>query len=125
MSSSVRAQVAALLAPYLPGTWAVKPHTVKSINTLTKTTLYIEHTGIDPLAAAPVGHVQNTVVATVLSPLTDYAKAEDALDADVLTLVTSLDGSDTLGFVRAEKTEVIETYLGWAVHLTAITQKEE
>jgi hypothetical protein len=124
MSTSVRAQVAAFLEPLIPERWDVKPYTVKSIGTLSVPTLFIEHTAIDPLPAAPVGNVQNTVVLTILSNLTDYAQAEDDIDPGVLTLITALDGHDQLGFVRAEKNAVIDTYLGWAVTVTAITEKE-
>lgn len=124
MSSSVRAQVAAKLAPHIPDGWAVKPHTVKQVTTLSRTTLYVEHTGIGPLPDAPESHVSSTVVVTVLSHLTDYEKAEDALDTPILALITDLDGDTELGFERAEKTAVNDTYLGWAITLTVTTAKE-
>ncbi|NYE20514.1 hypothetical protein [Microbacterium immunditiarum] len=124
MSSSVRAQVAAMLAPFVSDEWTVKPHTVKQVDTLARPTLFIEHTGIDPLEVSPFGHVQSTVVVTVLSHLTDYSKAEDALDVPVLELITDLDTDDRLEFRNARKTSVHDTYLGWAIELTVITAKE-
>lgn len=124
MSSSVRAQVAEKLAPYIPAGWDVDAFTVKTVATLSRTTVYIEHTGIAPLDAAPVGYVSSTVTVTVLSPLNDWEKAEDALDVPVLAFITDLDGDTELAFARANKTSVKDTYLGWAIELTVITAKE-
>jgi hypothetical protein len=120
----VRAQVAAKLAPFIPAAWAVVPHTVKQVATLSRPTVYIEHTGIGALGEAPVGHVSNTVVVTVLSDLIDWAKAEDALDVPVLALITDIDGDAEIGFESAAKTSIKDTYLGWAITLTVTTAKE-
>lgn len=124
MSASVRAQVAEMLAPFLPAEWTVKPHTVKQVTTLARPTLFIEHTTITPLLEAPAEHVQSTVAVTVVSHLTDYQKAEDALDVPVLELLTNLDTHPRLGFERAEKIAVADTYLAWAITLTVTTSKE-
>ena len=128
MSSSVRAQVAAFLAPLIPTGWAVKPNTVKQITTLNKPTLFIEHTGIEPSPEAPIGTVHNQVVVTFLSRHTDYAKAEDELDADVLEFINQLDGSEQLAWSKADKVSVPADeprYLGWAITLTVITETKE
>lgn len=125
MSSSVREQVRVLLQPLITGNgWSVKPHTVRQVATLDRPTVYIEHTGIDPLAAAPVGSVDNTVVVTILDHHTDYTQAEDALDAKVMDLITKLDAHERLNWDNARKVEVAEKYLGWAISLTVITEKE-
>lgn len=125
MSSSVRAQVQALLQPLITGNlWSVKPHTVKQVQTISRATVFIEHTGIDPMPTAPVGRVDNQCVVTIVSPLTDYSQAEDSLDAKVMDLVNALDGSDRLEWVNARKVEIADTYLGWAITLTLITEKE-
>jgi hypothetical protein len=121
----VRAQVAALIKPWTDDhKWAVKPNTVKGITTLAKPTVFIEHTSIEQLDAAPIGNVSNTVVVTFLDSHTDYAQAEDALDGDVLDFITQLDASDRLDWTKAEKVTVIDTYLGWAVTVNLITAKE-
>lgn len=126
MSSSVREQVAALIKPLITGNrWSIQPHTVKQLGTsLTRTTVFIEHTGIDPQPIAPVGMVDNTCIVTILSALADWQKAEDALDAKVMDLIAALDASTILTWSNARKVEVAETYLGWAITLTVITQKE-
>lgn len=124
MSSSVRAQVAAKLAPYWPDGWDVEAHTVKTAPTIARVTAYIEHTGYTALSAAPVGHVESTVTVTVLSPLNDWEKAEEQLDVPVLAFITDLDGDTELRFDRANKTTVKDTYLGWAIELAVITAKE-
>lgn len=125
MSSNVRAEVAELLAPLIADSgWAVKPHTVKRLTTLAEPTLYIEHVGIEQAEVAPVGTVTNTVVVTIVDHHTDYEKAEDALDPGVLELITALDAHTRLAWSRADKTEIADTYLAWALRLTVITEKE-
>lgn len=125
MSSSVREQVAALIQPLITGNrWSVKPHTVKQLTTISRPTVFIEHTGIDPLPTAPVGRVDNQCVVTIVSQLTDYQKAEDALDVKVIHLINALDGSDHLEWLNARKVEIADTYLGWAITLTLLTEKE-
>lgn len=126
MSSSVRDQVAALIKPLITGNrWSIQPHTVKQLGTsLSRTTVFIEHTGIDPLPAAPVGSVDNTCVVTIVSPLADWQRAEDALDAKVMDFVAALDASTILEWSTVRKVEIADTYLGWAITLTTITQKE-
>lgn len=125
MSSSVRAQVAALLQPLITGNrWSVKPYTVKQLQTISRPTVFIEHTGIDPEPVAPVGMVNNTCVVTILSHLLDYQLAEDALDEKVMQLVAALDGSPVLNWQTVRKVEVKDTYLGWAITLTLTTAKE-
>lgn len=126
MSSSVRAQLQALLQPLITGNrWSVVPNTVKQVKSLSRTTVFIEHTGIDVNPSAPMGSVDNTCVVTILSPLVDYAKAEDALDAKVMDLVAALDADAQLGWQNARKTEVADTYLGWAITLTLTTERQE
>lgn len=125
MSSSVREVARTLLQPLITGNrWSVKPHTVKQISTLSRPTVFIEHTNIEQLPTAPIGQVQNTLVVTILSHHTDYVQAEDALDAAVLELIVKLDEHLRLNWVRAEKITVKDTYLGWAITLTLITDKE-
>lgn len=125
MSTRVAVQVAELITPLVEANgWDIKRHTVKQVLTLSKPTVYIEHTNAVQLDMAPVGHVLNTCVVTILDHHTNYDTAEDAIDAAVLELITELDGSDRLTFVKADKTEVVETYLGWAITLTFISEKE-
>lgn len=125
MPTSVRAEVAGLIKTWTDThKWAVKPNTVKTVTTLAKPTVFIEHTTIEPLVAAPIGHVSNSVVVTFLDSHTDYAQAEDVLDADVLDFITELDASDCLDWSKAEKVTVLDTYLGWAVTVSLITAKE-
>jgi hypothetical protein len=125
MSTSVRAQVAAMLATLVTDeSWAIKPHTVKQVLTLSKPTVYVEHTGITALPEAPIGHLRNTVAVTILDPHTDWDKAEDDLDTAVLELITALDAHDRLAVTEATKTSIADAYLGWAITLTLITDKE-
>lgn len=125
MSSSVRDLVRTMLQPLITGKrWSVKPHTVRQVLTLDRPTVYIEHTVVNVLVAAPIGSVENTVVVTILDHHTDYDKAEDALDVAVLDLILDLDSHERLAWTKAEKVEVADKYLGWAITLTVITEKE-
>ncbi|GAA2951589.1 hypothetical protein [Microbacterium schleiferi] len=123
-SDSIREQVHALLTPIYPDGWTVNPYTVKGVDQLAKTTGYLEHTGIDPEPGAPIGCVRSTVILSVFSHLTDYRKAEDRLDVPVMEFLTALDGLDTIAFTTAQKTTYKDTYLGWAITLTVLTEKE-
>jgi len=124
MSTSVRQAVADLLQPIIPAGWDIRPHTVKKVLTLSRPTVYVEYTTTEPAPEAPIGHLHDSVVVTMLSHLTDYAKAEDALDTDVRTILAALDAHDRLVWTKAEKVEVADTYLGWAITLTFISETE-
>lgn len=123
MSTSVRAQVADELIPLLPDTWDFKAQTVKTLDTIPRTTAFLEHTGLENTPAAPHAHINSTLVLTVLSARQDYAYAEDEIDAAVVKVALAIDESDFLNFARAEKV-AIGNYLGWSVTLTATTSKE-
>jgi hypothetical protein len=123
MSTKVRESLRAMLAPLVPTTWTIVPYTVKTIGKLDRPTLYIEHVSIDPLAEAPLGDVRATARVTLVSHLTDYVQAEDALDDDVFDLIIALDSHDRLAWTGAEKLKVAD-YLGWQITLTHLATKE-
>ncbi len=122
---TVRDYLTRTLKPLLPADWRFIPNQ-RMPETISVVTAVVKHTRIEPLAAAPIGNANNTVVLTVASPPNqDNVKAEIALDDAVIAVVTAVDGLDTVGWTLAEKVEVNKgKYLGWDITLTVITSKE-
>ncbi|MFT4232282.1 MAG: hypothetical protein QM606_05840, partial [Leucobacter sp.] len=63
-SSSVRAWLAGELRPQLPPKWRIIPEQ-RVPDQITDTVVILKHTSIAKLEAAPLGKLENTVVATV------------------------------------------------------------
>jgi len=121
---TIRGWLETRLKPLLPDAWSFTP-TMGMPETLSRITVAIKHMSIDPLAEAPRGHLDNEVVVTVADPHTDQAKAEVALDDQVLELVNALDGIEGLAFKGAKKVSVTDTYIGWDITCQIISKKKE
>lgn len=119
---SVRHYLAAELA--LPADWAVIPEQ-RFPETIAKTTVVLQHTRIEKLPEAPIGHLRHTIELSVIDPRQDIAKAEDALDDALVTLIQSLDGHPAINWTGAEKTMHRDTYVAWNLTLTVITSTPE
>lgn len=104
----------------LPDTWQVIPEQ-RFPETLSTTTVVLQHTRVEPLAEAPRGHIRNEVVLSVLTARQDIAAAEDELDDAVLEVLSSLDGHSTISWTGAEKVMHRDTYPAWNITLTVIT----
>lgn len=122
MSSNVRAYLVEQLN--LPAGWKVIPEQ-RFPETISATTVILQHTRIEPLPAAPIGHLRHEVTLSVLSPFTDIAKAEDDLDDAVAAIITNLDGHDQISWTAAEKTTHNDSYGAWNITLTVISSKEK
>lgn len=122
---NVREYITTQIRPHLPGRWQwVKEQ--RTPDTITLPTVIVKNVRIDRIEGYPIGHVQNTVVLTVLSPYTDPAAAEDDLDGHVHDLMVVLDGHTRIRFEHAEKVVTANgTYFGWDIRLTVITSKEK
>lgn len=120
MSDSVRNYLATELA--LPPAWTLIPEQ-RFPDTIARPTVVLQHTRIERLAEAPLGHLRHEVVLTVLDPHTDIAAAEDALDDAVTTLLSAIDGHPTIGWTRSEKVVHRDTYPAWNITLTVITTR--
>jgi hypothetical protein len=119
---SVREWLTAQLTPLLPGTWRIIPNQ-RIPETLDVVTVVLVHQKIKPLPEAQ-GCLTNAVTLTVIDPHTDATRAEDALDDEVLALVTAIESNPQINFTEARKVSVNETYLGWDVDIEVLTQKE-
>jgi len=121
VSDSVRALIVAELQ--LPADWTVIPE-ARFPDTLTKTTVVLQHTRIERLPEGPLGALRNTVTLTVADPRTDVAAAEDALDDALVRLIGSLDRHSWLSWTEAEKVVHAERYVAWNLTLTALTSRD-
>ena len=122
--STLRTQFSAAIKPLLPAGWRYLPNqnTPSVISVVTVVYKLLE---IEKLPEAPIGNLRNTIVLTVLSPHEDDVKAEDALDNDVIDVITALDGHPWIGWTSCRKARDQKTdRLAWDISLTAITSKE-
>lgn len=124
MSSSLRAWFSAQLKPLLPKGWRYIPNQATP-TTVIKPTLVYKLLEIEPLPEAPLGALRHRIVLTLLTPIEDDVKAEDALDNDVITLITALDPHSDIAWESARKVRDEKTSrLGWDFTVTAVTTKE-
>ena len=124
LANTVRSDLDALLAPKLPAGWKIIPHQTVP-ETLHTITVVLKHYKLEKLPEAPQRHLTNYFTLTVASPLTTVAKAEDDLDDAVLELVTAIDTLASVDWTEATKVLVNDSYIGWDISLTVITQPEK
>ena len=113
--SSSRQRVADIITPMLPEAWRtrVTAQTVATIGTLSAPSVFIDYTSITK-DQMPQGVMVDGFEIALLSPLKDYAKAEDELDQAVRTLTRALDTSTEIAWGRADKRNISD-YLAWVV----------
>lgn len=124
MSTDLRSWFSTQLKPLLPERWRYIPNQ-NTPATITVPTLVYKHLEIEPLPEAPLGALRHRIVLTLLSPHEDDVKAENALDNEVIELITALDPHSVLAWETARKIRDEKTSrLGWDITVTAITTKE-
>ena len=111
------------IKPLVPTEWRVLPNQVDP-KTIDRVTVLFKFVGLTRLPEAPTGWLLNELVITVLDPHSDHVLAEDALDDDVLQLVTALDSIPQMAWTKAAKVLAFDTYLGWDITAQILTQKE-
>jgi hypothetical protein len=121
-SQTVREWLQATLTPLIPTAWAFIPNQ-KLPETIARVTVFLTLKEIEPLPEAPTSTLRNTITLTIVSPLQDEVKAENALDDDVLALVTALDGHPRMTWSKATKVLVRDPYIGWDITLAVISAK--
>jgi hypothetical protein len=119
---SVREWLSGELTALLPESWRIIPNQ-RTPETLDTVTVILVHQKINPSPEA-LGCLTNKVTLTVVDPHTDSTRAEDALDEEVLALVTALGAHTRIKFTEARKVSINETYLGWDVDTEVLSQKE-
>lgn len=112
------------LKPLLPVTWRYIPNQATP-KTISVPTLVYKLLEIEPLPEAPLGALRNRIVLTLLTPFEGDVKAENALDNDVIELITALDPHSDIAWESARKVRDETTdRLGWDITVTALTVKE-
>lgn len=123
-NTTVREWLEDALKPVLPSGWRIIPNQ-RIPETIDRITVVIKHIRIAPLAEAPKGHLSNDVIITVADPHTDQARAEDALDDEVLELVNALQTIAGITWTGADKVLVNTTdNLGWDIACSIISRKK-
>jgi hypothetical protein len=102
-SQAPRHALRAALKPIIPETWKIIPYQ-RDVGVLSQTIVMFKQGAIRPLPAAPIKALQVDMTATIVSPLSDTARAEDELDDDVLSLTFAL---DELGILWTEARKVL------------------
>jgi hypothetical protein len=126
-ADTVRSTVVGWLRDLLPSSWDVKAGQAMP-GQLARPTLYVNYSGLEPLPAAPLGHVLVTMTLTVADHHADTKLSEDAVDEQVIDLILALDAHPKLAWTSASKLRVEgNDALGWTmtVTTTATTSKEE
>lgn len=115
MSANARTRLADLIAPMLPESFRgrVNAYTVKAIGTLAADAVFIDYTKISH-DGMPQGAMLDSFEVALVSPLTDYTKAEDALDPAVREFLRAIDPSAEIAWIDAEKRSLGD-YLAWIV----------
>jgi len=112
--SSSRDRLAEIITPMLPDDWRrIERHTVRAIGTLSAPTVFIDFMTMSH-AGMPAGSLVDGFEVTLVSHLTDYAKAEDEIDEAAKHLVKHLDPSGRVAWSTARKASFGD-YLGWTI----------
>ncbi|WP_157156259.1 hypothetical protein [Diaminobutyricimonas sp. LJ205] len=124
MSDNVRGYVAEELAPLLAKGYRVIPE--QQLPDVFETPIVvIKHARIEKLPEAPLGHLRNEVVLGLFDPHKDVAKAENALDDEVVELLTVIDKHSRIDWTDARKVmHPNQQYRGWDITLSVITGPE-
>ena len=123
VSDNLRSWFSSQIKPLLPSGWRYIPNQ-KTPETVTVPTLVFKLMELEPLPEAPRGSLSAGIVLTLICPLVDDVKAEDALDDDVLALMTALDGHRHISWKSARKVrDSVTDRLSWDLNVSAITTR--
>lgn len=118
-----RHSLKAALEPLLPSTWRIIPYQ-KNIDKPDTTVVMFKQSEIRPDPKARLTHVLIDMIATIICPLTDQARAEDELDDDVLALVFALHKS-RIAWTTATKVAWAAGTIAYDVSLTLSARRKE
>lgn len=122
--SSSRDRVEEIIRTYLPpaADWKIEKHTVRTVGTLSRTSIFIDYQTIGPLTETPDDLVDGFDLA-IVSHRQDYSAAEDELDPLVRAFVRALDAATDVSWTGATK-QAIGDYLAWVIQIQLITPKK-
>jgi hypothetical protein len=110
------------LKPLCPRRWKFIPYQ-RNLDTLSTTVVMLKQNDFEALPAAPHSTLLVGFTVTIVTPLTDPEKAEDALDDDVVALLHAMDAA---GFAWTKATKVLfdDAHLAYDIDLTITTEKK-
>lgn len=116
---TARAFVADVLEGVIPAEWKMTP-TLEAAKRLDVPGVYLEYTRIERADDLPPGHARVVIYASVIDPNTDTAQGENAVDDEVVELVTAIDAHPLISWTEAEKLRLPTGELGWRITLNLI-----
>lgn len=120
---TLREFLTAAIKPLLPATWRFIPNQ-KTPEKVTVPTVVMKLLRLEPLPEAPRGAIRNVLVLTLITPIEEDVKAENALDDDVVAFLTALDGHKRIAWTDAQKVRDDQTNrLAWDFNVSAITTR--
>lgn len=121
--ATVRAQLKAALAPKLPAKWVIVP-AQRNLDVISAVTIMFKQSRLAPHQAAPAALRVTGMTITLIDPHTDIEKAEDALDENLLLLLTALESLDfEAKFTEAQKVSFNDTTLAYDITVEIDTVK--
>lgn len=122
--ATIRKQLYDQLTTYLPDRkYSLRPNN-QALEQIAKPTILIKQLALRPAPAAPNGCLEAEVVVTLASPISSPQRAEDALDDDVLEILTALDEAGMSIWTEARKVVAEDKYLAYDINMTLTTINE-
>jgi hypothetical protein len=118
-----RAELESLIKPKLPKGWKFIPYR-DSIDAITVTTVILKQNTVARSPIAPKSQLAIGLTMTVVVPVTDPKKAEDALDDATTTLAFILEGIPNLTWSPANRAEISSELPCYDIPIEYTTQKE-
>lgn len=120
--ATIRKELTTALRPLIPRAWKIVP-AQRNTDTINAVTVVLKQTTVTPHPAQQVYYLTRMIV-TLIDPHTDIAAAEDALDANLERLITSLHQIPIVRFNSATKVNYNDTNLAYDVEIEIDTEYE-
>lgn len=118
------------LKPVLPRRWNLAPY-IRKPDDLDGVTVIVHLQKIERMPEAPLGSQVATYLVTVVDPAQDWSQADEALDDEIVDLISALDsvrnenGLPILRWASADRNTWNDTYLAFDISVTAIITPKE
>lgn len=121
---AAREFVKAALTEHLPSAWRVVT-TEDGLDRLDRLTVKVTNQNVRRSDAAPMGAYDNTVLLTLISPNSDFAKAEGELEDALEVLIEVVEEHFGTAWEEASKVQYTDSYMAWDIPLHIITSRKE
>ena len=119
----IRKAVIDSIRPLLPKGWRLYDHN-RSLDDITAPVVMLHIEAITRTPQAPQGHRTVTYLLTVIEPLYEPGRADDALDEKLIELVDALDTVPKLRWMDAKRVTFQDTRPAYDITLEVLTVKE-